>query len=334
MNFSETLRRGPRPLLWDGGVGTALIRRGLSLAGEPPEAWLLRRPDDVRAVHAEFAAAGADVVQTNSFGLLRHLAGALAPSLFPGLPGSAANSAALCSSEAAFRELSRTCVALAEEGAQERPGGPAFVVASLGPVGLHLGDMDLSADARRQREAALSALAERVSAWLEEAGAAAVHLETCCDPVELRAVLAGVRAGAPRLPVLVSVTLTVGQSGLETPLGVPLARMLKELHDDPPEVVGVNCSLTARRMRPAVEALRRFADEHRVGGRQAPLVLAQPQVGQPAPDCKRKPDEESPERFARDLVVLLQDGADAVGGCCGAQGAHLAAARQAVGSSF
>ena len=56
----------------------------------------------------------------------------------------------------------------------------------------------------------------------EQAGVDALHLETCCDASELRAVLTGVREATPQLPLLVSVTVSVGQSGLETPLGVPL----------------------------------------------------------------------------------------------------------------
>src|SRR5262245_6915675 len=114
----DRLRRGgARPLLWDGGMGTALISRGLELDREPPEAWLLTRPDEVRAVHAEFAAAGADVLQTNSFGLLRHMI--------------------LAKHSWDFRELASKSVALAEAGARSRTGGePAAVVASIGPVGL------------------------------------------------------------------------------------------------------------------------------------------------------------------------------------------------------
>ena len=50
-----------RPLFLDGGMGTQLQARGLA-AGEIPELWNLTRPDDIRAVHAAYLAAGADVV--------------------------------------------------------------------------------------------------------------------------------------------------------------------------------------------------------------------------------------------------------------------------------
>src|SRR5215468_6742983 len=59
------------PLVLDGAVGTELIARGLRVREESPESWNLTRPDDVRDVHAAYAAAGADVIQTNTFGATR-----------------------------------------------------------------------------------------------------------------------------------------------------------------------------------------------------------------------------------------------------------------------
>ncbi|MCU1282671.1 MAG: Homocysteine S-methyltransferase, partial [bacterium] len=64
-------RHPTRPLLLDGAIGTELIARGLRVREESPEAWNLERPDQVRAVHAAYAAAGADAIQTNTFGATR-----------------------------------------------------------------------------------------------------------------------------------------------------------------------------------------------------------------------------------------------------------------------
>lgn len=315
MILIDRMTRSSRPLLWDGGVGTALIARGLDLGRESPEDWLTSHPDAVRAVHAEFAAAGADVLQTNSFGLLRQFMGAET--------GSASQAAV------DWQALAHTSVALAAAGAKERPGEPALVVASLGPVGVRRDD---AAELSR-----LAAAAEQLGAWFSAAGVSALHLETSCDPTELAAVMAGVRIAAPELPLLVSVTVTAGQSGFETPLGVPLARMLRELVAAPPEAVGVNCSLHGRRMRPVVAALQRFANEE---SRTRLPILAQPQVAQPAPDCKRRAapgtssPSETPEQFASGLLALFDEGADAVGGCCGATALHIRAARAAIDRTF
>ena len=65
MNIREELAR--RVLIFDGGMGTMLQAAGLP-AGYEPERWNLERPDAVQAVHAQYLAAGADIVTTNTFG--------------------------------------------------------------------------------------------------------------------------------------------------------------------------------------------------------------------------------------------------------------------------
>ena len=311
--------RAGGPVLWDGAVGTALIAQGLDLASAAPESWLHARPEAVQAVHAGFAASGCDVVQTNSFGLLRLLlrggpgrAGAGGPAARDLDARDVAARALDAQALDAHRALARRSVELAQAGAAAVASAP-LVVATLGPPG------PFDPGQAGALEDAVAALAQEFAA----AGAAALHLETFYEPAALRAAVAGVHAANTRLPLFVSVTLSVGQSGLETPLGTPLSRMLRELERTPPEAIGVNCGLTARRMRKAVQALREWA------GARIP-VLAQPQVGQTGPDCKRPAVPESPERFAEDALVLLADGADAVGGCCGATAAHLRAVRTAL----
>lgn len=301
-------RGAGRLLLWDGGVGTALLHRGLDLAGEPPEAWLLRRPAEVAAVHAEFAGAGVDVLQTNSFGLVRLYA---EPSAWPGVLGP----------RPALAELVQKSVQLAGQGAAhgaaERDGQPApapEVIACLGPTGRS-----------GLPQGPLAATYEAAAAAFAAAGVSVLHLETCLEPQELALALAAVASAAPTLTLLVSLTLSMGQSGPETPLGTPLGRMLRELERSPQPLaaVGVNCSQPARRLHAAVAALYEWS-----GGR-IPIVV-QPQVGEPSPDCRFPAKPESPERFARDLLRLRDEGAAALGGCCGATATHLRALRQAL----
>lgn len=353
--FCRDYRQGGagRPLLWDGGVGTALIARGLELPREPPESWLLRRPDQVAAVHAAFAAAGADVLQTNSFGLIRLFADA---SAWP----------VACGPRPELTALVRQSVLLARQGAAaasqsrsqlhwpahppshspvptaspapiasssplplslpssliEQPPGPAApapsdwpeVIGCLGPTGR--ADLD---------PARLAALYEDAAAAFVAAGVDVLHLETCLEPRELALALAAVASAAPSLTLLVSITLSMGQSGPETPLGIPLSRLLRELEHAPQPLaaVGVNCSQPARRQHAAVAALHTWSD-----GRLP--VLVQPQVDEPTPDCRFPKKPETPERFARDLLRLRDEGAAALGGCCGATAEHIHAVRQAL----
>ncbi|HRI51709.1 MAG TPA: homocysteine S-methyltransferase family protein [Pseudomonadota bacterium] len=313
--FCRDFRAGgaAQPIVWDGGVGTALIARGLDLGRESPEDWLLRRPDEVLAVHSEFAAAGAEVLQTCSFGLVRLFA---EPSRERSALGPEAELGAL------VQQSVRLANQAAQHGAPPEPisssaAAAPTVVGCLGPTGRTGID-------EGRLEAAYGAAAHAFHA----AGVAALHLETCLDPGELQLALRGIRRAAPELALMVSLTLSMGQSGPETPLGVPLARMLRELdhHPLPLAMVGINCSQPARRLHAAVAALYGWT-----AGRLP--ILVQPQVGDPAPDCRHPARPESPERFARDLLRLRDEGASALGGCCGARGQHIRALHQALASS-
>ena len=297
----RALRSQSSPIVWDGGIGTALISRGLDLAAEPPEAWLWSHREEVEAVHRGFASARVDVLQTNSFGLVRLLASDSLPKQPTG--GRSLN-------DWVQRSVELACEAL--NPAAERP---AWVVASVGPTGM------VGFDPGR-----LGALYGEVATAFGSQRVAALHLETCFDASELRVAVRAIRAAVPELPLFVSLTVTHGQLGLETPLGVPLARMLRELEDEPPALIGVNCSQNAERMRGAVAALAKWAQ---TAGRAIP-VLARPQLHNGTPDCKRPPKPIAPPKFATELLGLLDEGATAIGGCCGVTAAHLAAVRQTI----
>lgn len=286
-------------LLWDGAMGTGLVERGLVLAQEAPESWLWRRPDEIRALSAGFVAAGAEVVQTCSFGLVR--LGLLADEgRALGVPQ--------------VRQAAQRSVQCAQQAFAGRRRG--HVVGSLGPTGQ-----------REPGAGRVRGLTEELSGVLAQAGVDAIHLETQLVPAELAAMLAGVAAGAPGVPIVVSLTLSLSATGgLETPLGVPVLRMLHEVTRALSAgmsiaAIGANCGLPARKLRRVVRELRAFADEQR----SDLWVLAQPEIDQPAPDCKRPAAPEEPARFAADMMTLLDEGADAIGGCCGCDAGHLAA---------
>ncbi|HZS40221.1 MAG TPA: homocysteine S-methyltransferase family protein [Polyangia bacterium] len=283
-------RHANRALLLDGAMGTELIARGLRVREECPEAWNLDRPDDVRAIHAAYAAAGSDAVQTNTFGCTR-----------PRLKR--------FGREAQVAELARAAVRLAREGAAGR-----LVFGSLGPSGETL-PLGAGAELGWLEEA----YAEAARA-LAEKGVDAIHLETMFHPAELAAAVRGVRAGAPSVPVIASMTLMAGVSGLETPHGVPIARMLRAVESTAPDAVGVNCSIDAERMRPAVEALR--------DALELPIV-AQPQA-KISEKCATGRSSESPDTFARRALALVDAGASVIGGCCGVGPTEIAALRRAL----
>lgn len=288
---------GARPILFDGAVGTELIARGLDLEREAPESWLVddARAAVVAALHAEYARAGADVLQTNTFGGTR-------PRL------------ARRGLDASLAEINLRAAALARQAAdaaraqRTRPG--PIVVASLGPTGID----PFARDAGR---AIAAAYAEQIP-HLVAGGCQALHFETMYHPVEAIAAVETARQVAPALPVIVSATYAHGDQGLQTPLGVPLDVMQRAIESAAPDAVGVNCSLEARKMLGVLRRLRELTDL---------AILVQPQGAPVDPDCRapRRDAATLVADFVRGCLALLDAGADMLGGCCGATPAHIAA---------
>ena len=127
-------------------------------------------------------------------------------------------------------------------------------------------------------------------------------------------------AKSAKKPVIASMTLMPGVSGLETPHGVPMKKMVRAVEASEPDAVGVNCSVEAERMRAAVEELHEAL---------ALPVVAKPQAKM-SDKCATGRSSESPEKFARDAAALVAAGASAVGGCCGVGPAGIAALKAAL----
>jgi 5-methyltetrahydrofolate--homocysteine methyltransferase len=282
----------PRAVL-DGGMGTALIARGLDVRREPTEAWNLDRGDAVREVHRRFVAVGCRVIQTNTFGGNR-----LRLRTF--------------GREGELEAMNRAAVDHAIAEARD-----AIVVGSMGPSGL-APQPEGTADLHELEDA----FAEQAAA-LVGAGLRLLHLETFSHPKELRAALRGVRAGAPGTAVIGSFAC-MGMTGsgriaagaaLRTPAGFTADAMINVLIEEAADGVGVNCCIAPEAMRPLVVALARAG---------VPIV-AQPI---PAPEGQAPL---LPGEFALGVVDLFDAGAAAVGGCCGTGPGDLEAVRVALG---
>lgn len=195
--------RGEGFLLFDGAMGTMLQARGLA-AGEEPERLLFERPEVVASVHEAYAAAGAHVATTNTFGANRRK-----------LPG-----------DLDVRTTYRRAVEVA------RQAGAPLVAADIGPTGALLepfGPMTLDECEEVFREQAAAVACS---------GADLVVLETFGDLLELKTALLAVRAACD-LPVLA--TMTFGDDG-RTFLGVTPEAAAVTLSSLGVAAVGVNCS--------------------------------------------------------------------------------------------
>ena len=210
MNIREALSR--RVLIFDGGMGTMLQAAGLP-AGHEPELWNLERPDAVRAVHARYLSAGADIVTTNTFG---------------------ANAVKLAGRP--VEEIVTAAVSLARKAVAEH--GSGFVALDLGPTGRLLrpmGDLPF--------EEAVAAYAPAV-----RAGAAAradlVLIETMSDLYEAKAAVLSAKENCD-LPIFVSVVLD--QTGRML-TGGDLSSAVALLEGLGVDAIGLNCGLGPEQM--------------------------------------------------------------------------------------
>jgi 5-methyltetrahydrofolate--homocysteine methyltransferase len=219
-------RLPPRALL-DGAMGTELMARGLRAGKDCAESWNLERPDDVRRIHQAYFAAGADVVQTNTFGGTRIRLSAFGR-------------------QTDVRNVNVAGALLARE---LRPAG-VLIAASVGPTGA-IPPPEGKADLIELEDA----YAEQAMA-LAEGGVDIIHVETMYHPKEARAALRGIHEGAPGLAVVASMTCRRTTRGYATPLGFPPEPMLAAFLEEDADGVGVNCTLAPADMLDLIRFIR------------------------------------------------------------------------------
>lgn len=284
------------PILADGAIGTMLYAAGASL-DESFDALNLSRPEMVLDVHRAYLAAGADLIETNTFGANRF-------KLEPfGLAGR-------------VREINRKAVRLARE-AREIAGSSALVAGSVGPTGRTLEPYGVIA-----AEAARGAFREQIEALLE-GGVDLLILETMGNLDEIReAILAAMEVCD--LPVVAS--MTFAEDGRTIDGSLPEA-VAERLHDLDVAAIGANCSVGPQRLLPVAEAISRRLSEERGA---PPIVSCMPNAGWPAHVAGRVIYRSSAEYFAEFARRAADAGVRLIGGCCGTTPAHTAAMRQAL----
>ena len=211
-------------LLLDGSMGALLQGRGLP-PGYAPDLWNLEKPEEIAAVHAEYANAGSNILLTNTFGASRLRL-------------------AEYNAEARIREINFAGVELARRASK----GKAYIAGDIGPSGTTIAPVgDLAF------EEAVSLFREQAS-LLAEAGADLIAIETMFDIQEMRAALIGVREGAPGLPVMA--LMTFNSDGI-TDSGSDPETVAAVLEGFGAEIMGLNCSVGPEAMVPVLERLGR-----------------------------------------------------------------------------
>ena len=276
-------------LVGDGGMGSLLAAR-LPRLRFPEEANAEAR-EVVLAAHVEFIRAGADVIQTNTYG---------------------ANAVKLGAHrcEERVEELNEAGAKIARE-AREIAGRDVLIAGSVGPLGTSVEVIG----GETPRGAALYA---EQAAVLEGRGADLIVLETFTSLEELTAAVAAVRAQC-HLPVVAQITV---QEDGETVTGARGDEAAAALAGLGVAAVGINCSLGPQSALAGLRAMQRTA--------ALPLTV-QPNIGLPMYRDGRVLYPDASDGYVGEFAAqALELGARLIGGCCGSQPHHIAAIRRAV----
>jgi len=283
-----------RTVLADGAMGTVLYARGITI-NRCYDELNLTDPRLILSIHEEYLQAGAEILETNTFGanrfrLARHsLAGKVA-------------------------EINAAGVQLARQAAdhlKEKQAGDAWVGGSIGPLGVRLEPLG-----KTGLDEAREAFSEQIAA-LAAAGADLLIIETMPALNEAHQALIAAHETAPDLPVLVMVTVDDDSNCLDGSSPAQAAALLTEWGAD---AIGVNCSGPATVLT-AIEAMR--------GATDLPLA-AMPNAGMPRAVEGRNIYLCSPEYMASFARKAILAGAQVVGGCCGTTPNHIRAMRSAM----
>src|SRR5579859_574435 len=287
------LKQGP--LLCDGAMGTLLYGKGVFI-NKCYDELNLTQPDLIRNIHNEYLSAGAEIIETNTFGgnsfrLARH-----------GL-------------EEKVADINRRGEELAREAADAfnlKKAANVLVAGSVGPLGIRIEPLG-----KTSRDEARDSFRQQITALIE-GGIDLIMLETFGYLEELHQAILAAREISPATPVIAQVTIDEDGNCLD---GASPETFTAKLNDWGADVIGCNCSVGPVAMLEAIERIRRLTDK--------PLS-AQPNAGIPRSIEGRNIYLCSPEYMASYARKFVNAGVNLVGGCCGTTPEHIKAMKSAL----
>lgn len=271
-------------LVSDGAWGTFLHEKGL-MPGECPELWNLSRPEVVYMIAKSYIDAGSDIIETNSFG---------------------GNSFKLASFGLVDKtyEINHAAAALSRRAA----GSNKHVLGSIGPTGkmIIMGDVTFDQLYDSFKEQAIA---------LYEGGADALVVETMSDIEEARAAIKACKENTPAEVVCTMTFEKTGDNTYHTMMGITPSVMASELTEAGADILGANCGNGIRNMIGIVKEIRSV-------NKHIPILI-HANAGAPVFREGKTVFPESPEEMAEFVQVLVNEGANIIGGCCGTSPRHI-----------
>ena len=292
--FNQLISSG-FPIVFDGAMGTLLNLRGVEFE-QCFDELNLSRPAWVADIHREYIEAGAQVIQTNTFGanrykLSRH-----------GL-------------ENQVREINIAGVDLARRVVMAS-FKPVLIAGDMGPLGVRLAPFG-----RVQPEEAQSVFHEQAEALIN-AGVDLIIIETMTDLHEIREAIAAVRSISTDLPIIASMTFTRDDRTL---LGDNPAKVARRIVEFGGNVIGVNCSGGPNQILRILKQMRAAVPDG--------YFSVMPNAGWPQQVSGRIMYPAAPEYFKEYTLAFWHAGANVIGGCCGTTPRHIAVISETIANT-
>jgi methionine synthase I (cobalamin-dependent)/5,10-methylenetetrahydrofolate reductase len=286
-DFLTRLKKSP--VLCDGAMGTLLYSKGIFI-NRCYDELNLSQPDLIRGIHHEYLQAGAEIIETNTFGgnsfrLARHSLGDK------------------------VHEINFAGARLAHEAAKSFD---VWVAGSVGPIGIRIEPLG-----KTSLEETRAAFRDQITA-LVEGGVDLLIMETFGYLEELHQAILAARDVNPKIPVVALVTIDEDSNCLDGSTPETFTPRLEEWGAD---VIGCNCSIGPVAMLDAIERMRAVSS--------LPLA-AQPNAGMPRSVEGRNIYLCSPEYMASYARKFVAAGAQLIGGCCGTTPDHIRVMKSAL----
>ncbi|MFX0125976.1 MAG: homocysteine S-methyltransferase family protein [Candidatus Hodarchaeota archaeon] len=277
-------------LLFDGALGTELMRRGLK-PGEAPDRWNIDHPEVIREIFEQYYNAGSDLVQTATF---------------------RANGVAL--EKYGIKNMLEEINKSAGEILRSVCPPDKCVIGDIGPSGEFLKPVGKASinELKLGFQLQTKALAPFVDAW---------HLETFSDIREMKAAVIAVQIESNK-PIIASMTYKKTPKGYFTIMGNNAVDCVSELLNSGVAIIGSNCTLSSDEFFDLVKIMRTVAPK-------IPLSI-KPNAGNPQLEDGKSVYKQPPEGFAKDMKKILENDGQIVGGCCGTGPRHIQLLRKII----
>ena len=289
-NFFERLKQ-EKVLVSDGAIGSLLFEKGLT-PGDCPERFNLERPDVLAEIVQEYLQAGADILQTNTFG-----------------------ASPLKLADYKLEDKTEEINQRAVEIVKQVVGSKALVSGSVGPTGKMLTPYG------NVKPATMKDNYRRQISALIDSGADLLCIETMTDLNEAIIAVETAREISKDIPIIATMTFDVIPKGCVTIMGNTVAEVCKNLEAAEANVIGSNCGNGTKNM---IVIAQEFIDNS-----QLPTII-QSNAGLPSVINDSVVYQETPSDFNEFSKTLIDMGVSIIGGCCGTTPDHIRAIRQSV----